>query len=112
MIFDQPPAELPTATLVPRDGQSRLRADLYAWFAAKWRWFKPRTVPMIVAMLGMLAVIGSANYLRNFARRAPDRLVIEQPRSELTVITVDGKPMKPASVDVPASHCRVTVTAE
>ena len=82
MIFDQPPAELPVATVVPRDGKSRLRADMFAWLSAKWRWFKPRTVPMIVAFVGMLGVIGSANYLRNYARRAPDQLTVQSAPAE------------------------------
>ena len=77
MIFDQPPSELPVATLVPRDGKTQLRADLLAWLAAKWQWFKPRTVPMIVAFVGMLVVIASANYLREYARNAPERLVVQ-----------------------------------
>ncbi len=94
MIFDQAPAELPVATLIQRDGKSQLRADLYAWFAAKWRWFKPRTVPMIVAFIGMLAVVGSANWLRNYARRAPDRLVIEQTKRS-ALIVVDAAPAPP-----------------
>jgi len=74
MIFDQPPAELPVATMVPKDRGTQLAADLRAWFAARWHWFKPRTIPMIVAFVGMLAVIGAATYLRNYARRAPDRI--------------------------------------
>ena len=77
MIFDQPPAELPVATMVPKDRGTQLAADLRAWFAARWQWFKPRTIPMVVAFVGMLAVIGAATYLRNFARRAPDRLAAQ-----------------------------------
>ena len=99
MIFDQPPAELPVATLLPRDKKSRLRASMFAWLSTKWQWFKPRTVPMIVAFVGMLAVIGSANYLRNYARRAPEQLsatIKSQPQWTLHV-TVDA----PRSVQVP-----------
>jgi len=77
MIFDQPPAELPVATMVPKDRGTQLAADLRAWFAARWQWFKPRTIPMVVAFVGMLAVIGAATYLRNFARRAPDHLAAQ-----------------------------------
>ncbi|MBA3818528.1 MAG: hypothetical protein H0X17_06515 [Deltaproteobacteria bacterium] len=75
MIFDQPPAKLPVATLVPRESGTQVVADLRAWFVARWRWFRPRTIPMIVAFIGMLAVMGSANYLRNYARQSPERLV-------------------------------------
>lgn len=100
MIFDQPPAELPVATLVPREHQTRWRADLMTWLAAKWRWFKPRTVPMVVAFIGMLAVIGSATYLRNYARRTPAR------PAQVTTITVDGQPAAGlAAVAVTPSRC-------
>ena len=78
MIFAAP-TELPVATVVPKDRGSRVAADLRAWFAARWRWFRPRTIPMIVAFVGMLAVIGAATWLRNFARREPER--VTQPAS-------------------------------
>jgi hypothetical protein len=74
MIFDLPPAELPVATLVPRESSTRFAFDLRAWFVARWAWFRPRTVPMIVALAGMLAVIASGNYLRNYAQQTPERL--------------------------------------
>lgn len=70
MIFDQC-QELPTATLVPKDRGSQLAADLRTWFAARWQWFRPRTIPMIVAFVGMLAVIGAATALRDYAVRTP-----------------------------------------
>lgn len=76
MIFDQPPVELPVAAVVPRASRAQLAADLRAWFVAKWAWFRPRTIPMIVAVLGMLAVIGSANWLRAYARQTPERVVV------------------------------------
>ena len=79
MLFDQPPAQLPVATMIPKDRGTQLAADLRAWFAARWQWFRPRTIPMVVAFVGMLAVIGAATWLRNYARRAPDRLVETQP---------------------------------
>jgi hypothetical protein len=111
MIFDQPPAELPVATLVPRDGKTQLRADLHAWFAAKWQWFKPRTIPMIVAFVGMLAVIGSANWLRNYARRAPERLVVSTPPPADSNIAVDEEPPPaPAQIVVEVGPPGATIT--
>jgi hypothetical protein len=79
MLFDQPPAELPVATMLPKDRGTQLAADLRAWFAARWRWFRPRTIPMVVAFVGMLAVIGAATWLRNYARRTPERIVETRP---------------------------------
>jgi len=100
MIFDQPPGELPVATIVPRSRKMQLRADLFAWLSTKWRWFKPRTIPMIVAFCGMLAVIGAANYLRNFARQAPERLAVKPVTYQwsLQVTTVAAPAAKPLPV--------------
>jgi hypothetical protein len=120
MIFDQPPRELPVATVVSRDSRLQLAADLRTWFAARWRWFKPRTVPLIVAFLGMLAVIGSANWLRNYARREPERLTITStPPGTITtievtarspgVIYVDGKPMPVELIPLAPTHCGVII---
>lgn len=38
-------------------------ADLRRWLVARWAWFRPRTVPCVVAGLGMLFVLKSADYL-------------------------------------------------
>jgi hypothetical protein len=120
MIFDQPPAELPVATLMPKSRRTQLAADLRAWLGARWSWFKPRTVPMIVAFLGLLAVVGSANYLRNYGRETPERLpaaaptvgklVIEQGPPGVDIV-VDGKKLGVLPIlDVPPSHCGVVIT--
>jgi hypothetical protein len=64
MLFDPRPAELPVATV--RSGQSRTAAfvgGLSQWLLARWQWFKPRTVPVAVAALGMFAMIEAAEYL-------------------------------------------------
>ena len=66
VLFDHGPAEFPVATAVPREPRARLIAtvaDLKRWVAARWEWFKPRSVPCAVAGLGMVAVIASAHYL-------------------------------------------------
>ena len=68
VLFDHGPAELPVATARPQGPHARaiaLVADVQRWFAARWQWFRPRTVPCVVAGLGMLAVIASADYLAN-----------------------------------------------
>ena len=118
MIFDQPPRELPVATVVRRDPRRQLVADLATWFAARWRWFKPRTVPMIVAFLGMLAVLGSVNWLRNYARRTPERLTVSAPAAttriqvttEDATITIDGAPIPHLErAPVAPSHCGVII---
>jgi len=73
MLFDHP-AELPVATVRSRSwfagSASRLRGGL----VARWRWLQPRTVPVIVALAGMVALLASANYLTNLAHQPPERL--------------------------------------
>lgn len=76
MLFDGLPAELPTATLLPGASQSRPRViggHLRHWLDDRWAWLRPRTVPMIVAFIGMLAVLGSTKYLSTFAMSTPSR---------------------------------------
>jgi len=76
MAFDVGPAEFPVATLRPREARGRFVAAVAAlqrWLFARWQWFKPRTMPCVVAGLGMLAVIAAADYLAHH---------IDQPKPE------------------------------
>jgi hypothetical protein len=71
MLFDGFPAELPTATLVPGARHARHRVisgRLVQWLSTRWAWVRPRTVPMIAAFVGMLAVLGATRYLSEYAR--------------------------------------------
>lgn len=77
MIFDRPPAELPVATLRPRAPRARFAAAVSGWVAARWTWFRPRAIPCVVALAGMLALLGSAEYLRSFADHIPERLQVK-----------------------------------
>jgi hypothetical protein len=74
MIFDQPPAELPVATLRPRDSGAQLVLDARGWLATRWQWLRPRAIPVAVAFAGMLCVLVSASYLRDLAHRPPEQL--------------------------------------
>jgi len=61
MLFDGP-ADLPTAILRSRASEARHRViagHLYRWLALRWSWLRPRTVPLIVAFAGMLALLGA-----------------------------------------------------
>ena len=42
-----------------------LAGDLARWLVTKWSWLRPRTVPVVVAALGLIAVLASADYLRH-----------------------------------------------
>ena len=64
VLFDLGKSELPTATLVHKRETARtLFGSLAAWLHARWLWFTPRAVPVLVAAIGMLLVIWSADYL-------------------------------------------------
>ncbi|MBV8762046.1 MAG: hypothetical protein JO257_32435 [Deltaproteobacteria bacterium] len=64
VLFDLGKSELPTATLVHRRETPRtLLGALSAWLAARWTWLTPRMVPVVVAAIGMILVLWSADYL-------------------------------------------------
>jgi hypothetical protein len=44
---------------------------LAQWLACRWAWLRPRTVPMIAALLGLLVVIGATKYLPVYSSREP-----------------------------------------
>lgn len=70
MLFDGT-ADLPTATLRPPASEARHRViagHFYRWLALRWSWLRPRTVPIIVAFFGMLAILGATKYLSAYAR--------------------------------------------
>jgi hypothetical protein len=74
VIFHTGPTEFPIATVVPHDSASFARvatADLGRWFTTKWTWLRPRTVPVVVAALGLVAVLASADYLRHVKAAPP-----------------------------------------
>lgn len=64
MLFDQP-RELPSATVRrARDAQVGLVIGaLQRWLSQRWRWLKPRAVPVLAALLGMVAVLQAVSYL-------------------------------------------------
>jgi hypothetical protein len=114
MIFDRP-VEVPVATVVPHGRARQLVADARRWTAARWRWLAPRTLPLFGALVGMLAVIGSANYLRDYGRRddapAPRlSVVVLDPPPTTPMLTIHGVPaVDVSSIAVPPSQCRVVV---
>lgn len=61
VIFDRG-NELPRATLVAHTAMGRLRA----WLFERWRWLSPRAVPVVVAAIGMIFMLISADYLAHF----------------------------------------------
>lgn len=66
VIFDRASRELPTAIIRPRAPSARVRAalrEIAGWFGAGLAWIRPRTLPLIVAAVGMVFVLVSADYL-------------------------------------------------
>ena len=61
VLFDRG-TELPRATLVARAPVAHLRM----WLLERWTWLSPRAVPVLVAALGMIFMIISADYLAHF----------------------------------------------
>ena len=84
VAFDHGPAEFPVAMLRPRHLAAQVTAILGAldrWLAARWQWFRPRTVPCAVAALGMMAVMASVDYQAHHeegsAQQAPQAVHID-----------------------------------
>ncbi len=61
VIFDRG-NDLPRATLVASTPLGRLQA----WLLERWMWLSPRAVPVLVATVGMILVLISADYLAHF----------------------------------------------
>lgn len=111
MLFDGLPAELPTATLVPTAAHDRQRAiggRIRQWFDDRWAWIRPRTVPLIAAFAGMIAVLGTTKYLSTYAC-APHRSAViygDAPRPHAIKVRAAGpghlriEPVRPGSNDV------------
>lgn len=70
MLFDGSRAELPIAQLRSSATQAWhrvIRRYLQQWFTDRWSWVRPRAVPLIVAFVGMLGVLGATKYLPVYA---------------------------------------------
>jgi hypothetical protein len=61
VLFDRG-YELPKATLIAHAPLAHLRA----WLLDRWTWLAPRMVPVVVAAIGMIFVLISADYLAHF----------------------------------------------
>jgi hypothetical protein len=56
---------LPTATVLraPRSRWALAIGGLSRWLGEQWTWLRPRTLPVLVAVVGMFAVLNAVNYL-------------------------------------------------
>jgi hypothetical protein len=66
IVFDHGPKEFPVATLLVREPRARalvMAGDLRRWISARWSWLRPRSLPVLVATVGTLAVMLSADFL-------------------------------------------------
>jgi hypothetical protein len=65
VLFDEPSAQLPTATLRPIAPQARRRAfvvHLDQWLSVRWNWLRPRMLPLMAAFAGLLLTLGVVKY--------------------------------------------------
>ncbi len=113
MLFDRP-ASLPIATVRSSSHLVTFKNQLRGTRDRSWRWMRPRLVPLMVAIVGMLAVLGSAEYLTHLARHTPNtpiatiepviaaRPIAARPIAarpiDQSAISVDGKPSALGSV--------------
>lgn len=66
IVFDHGPKEFPVATLRPREPRARATAmlwELQHWLVARWQWMRARTLPLIVAAAGAVAMMASADLI-------------------------------------------------
>jgi len=70
MLFDGPPAELPTAKLLPSGLPTgrQIIGEIDRWLDRRWAWIAPRAIPLLVATLGLVATLASVKYAGLWAR--------------------------------------------
>jgi hypothetical protein len=111
MLFDGLPTELPTATLLStaaHDRQLAIGGRIRQWFDDRWAWIRPRTVPLIAAFAGMIAVLGTTKYLSSYACTPRQGIVIYDDAPAPRAMEVRAKglghlrimPVRPGSQDV------------
>jgi hypothetical protein len=95
MLFDQP-RELPIATVRRAGGSTfaRWMGAFRHWIGARWSWLRPRTVPVVVALVGMFAVLNAVNYLA---------------RPPAAAITMDDGPNTEAPAPAYGFHVRLVL---
>lgn len=102
--------ELPVATVRRAPGASAelLVSDLKRWLTARWRWFRPRTIPVTVAFVGMLGMLQAVNYL------STPPATHAQTTTMSGAIFIDGKPYKDGSriPDLESSGYRVRLVLQ
>jgi hypothetical protein len=72
VMFDVEPSELPVATIVPkRNKLANAMVALEGWLAGRLSWLRPRVIPVAVAFIGMMLVLGSMKHLARIASGDP-----------------------------------------
>jgi hypothetical protein len=89
MLFDRG-MELPQATVrrAPRAWGDILAGDFKRWVLSRWSWLRPRTVPVVVAFVGMLGMLQAVEYLTSSAS-APSGIADD---AGVATPYVDGQP--------------------
>lgn len=63
LAFVGAPAELPIATVLSSSGSQVLAGDLQRWLVERWAWLRPRTIPLAVAGVAMMMMLGAVDHL-------------------------------------------------
>lgn len=67
-------AALPAARLRGAESGNYVAAILRGWAAGASAWLRPRAIPMLVAALGSIAILGSTAWLRRLATETPQHV--------------------------------------
>jgi hypothetical protein len=105
--LDGAQAELPVATLRPSASQPWHRAlagALRCWLAQRWAWIVPRSVPMLVAFAGLVAVLGATKYLSVYA--CGEDPTLQAPVKVTSAHVANSNPTLPsAAPQLPHAEC-------
>ena len=72
-MFSAGTTEFPVALIRPKhDGRVQYAIGaLTRWFLARWQWFKPRSIPVVVATLAMVGIVALSDYLAHHIDQKP-----------------------------------------
>ena len=87
MLFDAP-AELPVAELRSKGWAASMRSRVRGKLRARWRWMRPRLLPLAVATASAFALMGFTDYLSGLAREMPDPQTVREVRNVEDMITL------------------------
>jgi hypothetical protein len=101
VLFDGPRTTLPTATLLASGSQTRRRMDLVRWLSLRWDWVRPRAVPLLAAVVGLMLTLGAVKYTSLLAYDHD-----QTPRARAAPVLI--APAAPGAPQAPGAPAHVT----